>query len=106
MIRTSTADGVTTITLNRPEKLNAFAGTMREDLLTALRRSEDDAACRVVVITGAGRAFCAGGDVEFMRELQQRGDVETFSKLLRAGGDIVMQIVQMPKPVIASINGV
>lgn len=97
---------IATITLNRPEKLNAFAGTMREDLLAALRTVERDAGCRVVIITGAGRAFCAGGDVEFMRDLQQRRDVETFSKLLRAGGEIVMQIAQMPKPVIASINGI
>jgi 2-(1,2-epoxy-1,2-dihydrophenyl)acetyl-CoA isomerase len=106
MIELSTDGPITTITLNRPEKLNAFAGTMREDLLTALRKAADDRACRVVIITGAGRAFCAGGDVEFMRELQKRGDVETFRKLLRAGGEIVMQVVEMPKPVIASINGV
>jgi 2-(1,2-epoxy-1,2-dihydrophenyl)acetyl-CoA isomerase len=106
MIELTRDDAIATITLNRPEKLNAFAGTMREDLLAALRNVERDANCRVVVITGAGRAFSAGGDVEFMRELQQRRDVETFSKLLRAGGEIVMQIVQMPKPVIASINGI
>ena len=106
MIELTKDDAVATITLNRPEKLNAFAGTMREDLLAALRDVERDANCRVAVITGAGRAFCAGGDVEFMRELQQRRDVETFSKMLRAGGEVVLQIVQMPKPVIASINGV
>jgi len=102
-----TKDGaVATVTLNRPERLNAFAGTMREDLLAALKDAERDHACRVVIITGAGRAFCAGGDVDFMRQLQQRNDLETFSKLLRAGGEVVTQIVQMPKPVIASINGV
>jgi 2-(1,2-epoxy-1,2-dihydrophenyl)acetyl-CoA isomerase len=102
-----TKDGaIATITLNRPEKLNAFSGTMREDLLAALQDAERDATCRVVVITGAGRAFCAGGDVDFMRQLQQRNDVDGFSKLLRAGGEVVTQIVQMPKPVIASINGV
>jgi len=106
MIELTKDDAVATITLNRPEKLNAFAGTMREDLLAALRDVERDKNCRVAVITGAGRAFCAGGDVEFMRELQQRRDVETFSKMLRAGGEVVLQIVQMPKPVIASINGV
>src|SRR5438045_4837811 len=106
MIELTKGDGIATITLNRPDKLNAFAGTMREDLLAALRNAERDPDCRVVVITGAGRAFSAGGDVEYMRELQQRGDVETFSKLLRAGGEIVIQIVQMPKPVIAAINGV
>ena len=106
MIDLTKSDAIATITLNRPEKLNAFAGTMREDLLAALRDVERDADCRVVIITGAGRGFCAGGDVEFMRELQQRRDVETFSKMLTAGGEVVLQIVQMPKPVIASINGV
>jgi enoyl-CoA hydratase/carnithine racemase len=65
MIETATRDAVTTITLNRPDKLNAFAGTMREDLLRALRTADG----RVVVITGAGRAFCAGGDVENMARL-------------------------------------
>jgi 2-(1,2-epoxy-1,2-dihydrophenyl)acetyl-CoA isomerase len=102
MIRTTTAGGVTTITLDRPEKLNAFSGTMREDLLAALR----DAAGDVVVITGAGRAFCAGGDVEFMASLQETDDVARFRKLLDAGRDVVMQIATMPKPVIAAVNGV
>jgi len=106
MIDTTRDGGVATITLNRPEKLNAFAGTMREDLLDALRACDADDACRAVVITGAGRAFCAGGDVEFMSELQRRGDVDAFRKLLDAGRDVVMQIATMPKPVIASINGV
>ena len=102
MIRTSTAGNVTTITLDRPEKLNAFSGTMREDLLTALREAEGN----VVVITGAGRAFCAGGDVEFMSLLQKAGDTERFRALLDAGRDVVMQIATMPKAVIASVNGV
>src|ERR1043165_8499312 len=102
MIRTSTAGSVTTITLDRPEKLNAFAGTMREDLLAALREAEG----HVVVITGAGRAFCAGGDVEFMSLLQKVGDTERFRALLDAGRDVVLQIATMPKPVIASVNGV
>ena len=102
MIRTSTAGGVTTITLDRPEKLNAFSRTMREDLLAALREAEGD----VVAITGAGRAFCAGGDVELMASLQETNDVERFRKLLDAGRDIVVQIAAMPKPVIAAVNGV
>ena len=105
-IETSAAAGVATITLNRPDKLNAFTGTMREDLLDALRACERDGSVRVVVITGAGRAFCAGGDVEYMASLQQANDVESFRKLLDAGRDIVLQIASMPKPVIASVNGV
>ena len=105
-IESQVRDGVATVTLNRPEKLNSFTGTMREELLDALRVCESDPATRAVVITGAGRAFCAGGDVEFMSGLQQRKDVESFRKLLDAGRDVILQIATMPKPVIASINGV
>jgi len=106
LITLTTSEAVATITLSRPEKLNAFTGTMREDLLEALRTAERDEAVRAVVITGAGRAFCAGGDVEYMATLQQTDDVTSFRKLLDAGRDIVLQIASMPKPVIASINGV
>src|SRR5438552_43895 len=101
-IESTTASAITTITLNRPEKLNAFAGTMREELLEALRAADG----RVVVITGAGRAFCAGGDVELMAGLQREKNVAAFRKLLDAGGDVVMQIAAMPQPVIAAINGI
>ena len=105
-IESTTADQVTTITMNRPEKLNAFSGTMREDLLAALDRAESDRACRAVVITGAGRAFSAGGDVEFMHELRERDDLAGLQKLLDAGAAIVARIPEMSKPVIAAINGV
>ncbi|HEX8154519.1 MAG TPA: enoyl-CoA hydratase [Thermoanaerobaculia bacterium] len=105
-IKSTTADSVATITLDRPEKLNAFTGTMREDLLAALRAAEADAGVRVVVLTGAGRAFCAGGDVEFMSGLQKERDVDSFRRLLDAGRDVILQLASMPKPVIASVNGV
>lgn len=105
-IERAVRDDIATITLNRPEKLNAFTGTMREDLLAALRECEDDADARVVVITGAGRAFCAGGDVEFMSGLQKSGDVDAFRELLDAGRDVILQIAAMSKPVIAAINGI
>jgi enoyl-CoA hydratase/carnithine racemase len=105
-IARSVRDSVATVTLNRPDKLNAFTGTMREDLLAALRDSEEGADVRVVVITGAGRAFCAGGDVEYMSGLQKNGDVDSFRKLLDAGRDVILQIATMSKPVIAAVNGV
>ncbi|MCU1246466.1 MAG: enoyl-CoA hydratase [Acidobacteria bacterium] len=100
------AEHVATITLNRPDKLNAFSGTMREDLLAALQACEAESDCRVVVITGAGRAFCAGGDVDAMAGLQKAGDVDRFRKLLDAGRDIVTTIASLSKPVIAAVNGV
>jgi len=102
MITTASTDSVTTITLNRPDKLNAFSGTMREDLLAALRNAEG----RVIVLTGAGRAFCAGGDVDYMAGLQKECDVQAFRKLLDAGRDLVTTIASLDKPVIASVNGV
>ena len=105
-IETDLREGVATITLNRPEKLNSFGGTMRQDLIEALRRADEDPACRTIVITGAGRAFCAGGDVDYMAGLQKQRDVDTFRTLLDAGRDVILQIVEGQKPVIASINGV
>jgi len=60
----------------------------------------------VVVLTGAGRAFCAGGDVEFMASLQKNRDVDSFRKLLDAGREIIVQIATMEKPVVASVNGI
>src|SRR3954464_13798031 len=72
------AGGIVTITLNRPEKLNAFAGHMRRDLAEALEHAGSDPEVRAVVITGAGRAFCSGADVGRMGELMEAGDVEEF----------------------------
>lgn len=97
--------GIVTITLNRPEKLNAFIGHMRRDLAEALEAAGSDRTVRVVVVTGAGRAFCAGGDVTFLAELIERRDTEEFSRLLGAARRVVTAIRQMAKPVIAAING-
>ena len=96
---------ITTITLNRPEKLNALAGHMRRDLAQALEVAGSDRTVRVVIITGAGRAFCAGGDVQAMAELVERQDADEFSRLLGSARRVITAIRQMTKPVIASING-
>jgi 2-(1,2-epoxy-1,2-dihydrophenyl)acetyl-CoA isomerase len=104
-IRVEAEAGIATITLDRPEKLNAFAGHMRRDLAEALERAASDKGVRVVVITGAGRAFCAGADVKYMNELMGRDDVEEFTRLLGAGRRVLTAIRQMMKPVVASING-
>ena len=104
-IEVAEADCILTITLNRPDRLNAFVGHMRRDLAEALEHAGSDRNVRVVVITGAGRAFCAGGDVAFMAELMKRRDAEEFSRILGAGRRVILAIRQMTKPVIASING-
>ena len=97
--------GITTITLNRPEKLNSLAGHMRRDLAEALEAASSNRDVRVVVITGAGRAFCAGGDVAAMADLIERHDAEEFSRLLGSARRVIIAIRQMTKPVIGSING-
>jgi 2-(1,2-epoxy-1,2-dihydrophenyl)acetyl-CoA isomerase len=97
--------GILTITLNRPDKLNSFIGHMRRDLAEALEAAGSDRAIRVVVITGAGRAFCAGGDVGYMAELMERHDSEEFARILGSGRRVVTCIRQMTKPVIAAVNG-
>jgi 2-(1,2-epoxy-1,2-dihydrophenyl)acetyl-CoA isomerase len=97
--------GIATVTLNRPEKLNAFAGHMRRDLADALEHAASDRSVRVVIVTGAGRGFCAGADVAYMAELMERQDVDEFARLLGAGRRVLTTKREMTKPVIASING-
>jgi enoyl-CoA hydratase/carnithine racemase len=104
-IEVTESDCILTIRLNRPDRLNAFVGHMRRDLAEAIEHAGSDRSVRVVIITGAGRAFCAGGDVAFMAELMKRRDAEEFSRILGAGRRVILAIRQMTKPVIASING-
>ncbi|HEX8180403.1 MAG TPA: enoyl-CoA hydratase [Pyrinomonadaceae bacterium] len=104
-IQVAEAAGIVTITLNRPEKMNAFVGRMRRDLAEALEQAGGDMHVRVVVLRGEGRAFCAGGDVGVMAELMQRGDTDEFARMLGAGRRVVQAIRQMTKPVLASIGG-
>src|SRR2546423_14105942 len=68
-----TKDRVATLTLNRPDRLNALGGTLREDLTAGLTRAIDDPDVRVIVITGAGKGFCAGGDVKAMQDANHAG---------------------------------
>ena len=105
LIKVAEENGIVTITLNRPDLLNAFVGHMRRDLAETLEEAGSDPQVRVVILTGAGRAFCAGGDVNFMAELIEQNDSEEFARLLGAARRVILAIRQMTKPVIASING-
>ena len=87
------------IRINRPDRLNSFSGTMREDLERALQQMEEDPEVRCIIVTGIGRAFSTGGDVSFMQQLIEQGDAETFEHLVRAGARIVQRIHDMTKPV-------
>ena len=105
LIKVAEDNGIVTITLNRPDRLNAFVGHMRRDLAEALEEAGSDPHVRVVIINGEGRAFCAGGDVQFMSELVERDDSEEFARILGAARRVVLAIRQMTKPAIASIEG-
>src|SRR2546426_10683802 len=105
LIKVAEDNSIVTITLNRPERLNALVGHMRRDLAEALEEAGSDPDVRVIVLTGAGRAFCAGGDVHFMAELAEPGDAEEFARLLGAARRVILAIRQMTKPVLASIEG-
>jgi 2-(1,2-epoxy-1,2-dihydrophenyl)acetyl-CoA isomerase len=101
------ADGVAVLTLNRPDKLNAMSAAMLEALLEALPRLADDAAVGTVVVTGAGRGFCAGGDVQAMAEGREfAGDtLEEKASALRAQMEVSRWLYEMPKPTIAMVRG-
>lgn len=101
------ADGVAVLTLNRPEKLNAFAGNMRDQLNARLDDVAAHDGVRVLVLTGAGRAFCAGGDIDYMTELcQLHSPFDALAPLLEAGEGVMRRLAAMPFPVIAAVNGV
>jgi len=93
------------ITIDRVEKKNAFAGTMREELAFAIDRAQNDPEVRVVVLAGAGKTFCAGGDLDSLASLSQAEDLEGARKLLESGGRVVRAIRKLEKPVIAAVEG-
>jgi len=101
-----TKDGVATLTLNRPERLNALGGTLREDLTTGLTHAIDDPDVRVIVITGAGKGFCAGGDVKAMQDANAAGRTRPLMERVSPSRDrTVLMMRDSPKPLIAAVNG-
>jgi enoyl-CoA hydratase/carnithine racemase len=107
------SDGIATITLNRPERMNAFTSEMRDDLIDAFNKTDADDAVRAVIITGAGKAFCAGAD------LSEGGNTFNYDELANerrvsakvgniyrdGGGMVTLRIFKSLKPVIGAING-
>jgi enoyl-CoA hydratase/carnithine racemase len=107
-IRYDAAGGVATVTLNRPEKLNAVTSVLIRELMAAFDAADSDDAVRAVIVTGAGRAFCAGADLSGGTRTFDRARPEgaTDDSEHRDGGGLVsLRIYDMKKPVIAAING-
>ncbi len=101
------SDGVLTLTLHRPEKLNAFTTRMMVELIDAFDRADADDAVRVIIITGSGRAFCAGADISggssnFVGGGEQSRGVDEHRD---GGGLLALRIFELKKPIIAAING-
>src|SRR6185295_14908926 len=98
------ADGVATLTLNRPERLNALAAPIMDGLLEALPRLATDGSVGAIVLTGAGRAFCAGGDVKRMAEQPVERNSQEDVALLRSRMEISRLLHEIPKVTIAMVN--
>ena len=96
---------VVTLRLNRPEKLNALNPQMFQELVHALLRASDDKSVRTVVIIGAGRGFCSGGDIDYIYEARRRKSTPDFEVILKLGKELILAIATMPKLVIAAVNG-
>jgi enoyl-CoA hydratase/carnithine racemase len=104
-IRYAIDDGLLTITLHRPEKLNAFTTRMMHELLDAFERADSDDRVRVVIVTGAGRAFCAGADLSGGGGAFDYAAGHAMDEHRDGGGLVALRIFESKKPVIAAING-
>src|SRR5581483_10534761 len=104
-VLTEQAGGVFTIRLNRPEKLNALDPETCRALVHALLRAADEKSVHVIMITGQGRAFCAGGDLNRIGDMRNRRAVAEFQSMLVSGKELCLAIASMPKLVVAAVNG-
>ncbi len=104
-VRYDIAGGVATLTLNRPDSLNAMSVAVKEGLLAALRRADADGSVRAVVLTGAGRAFCVGQDLREHAEVLAAGGRGVEDTVRAHFNPIALTVATMPKPVLAAVNG-
>ena len=101
LVKYQVDDSVAKITLNSPAKLNAFEVTLINDLIFAMQEAEEDPNVKVIVLTGAGKAFCAGGDVSYMLSL----NLESAYDYVKIGKKLVDAMTGTSKPIIAAVNG-
>jgi enoyl-CoA hydratase/carnithine racemase len=102
------ADGVLTITLDRPEQLNAFTDKMKNELIDACDRADADDSVRVIIVTGRGRGFCAGADLSggpSTFDASSRGRPTDIADYRDGGGQATLRFFELKKPIIAAING-
>lgn len=99
----SAENEIATITLNRPNSLNSMNETLVNELFSALQTAEDTNDVRVIILTGSGRAFCAGGDLSHLETLQ---DVVSAQNFITKVGKLVEKIMSLTKPIIAMVNGI
>src|SRR5947209_5062123 len=104
-IRYEPADGVLTITLNRPDRMNAWTSTMHAELMQAFDLADADDDVRAVIVTGEGRAYSAGMDLESGGDTFDYGDQDDGGIPRDGGGQLTLRIFRSLKPVIAAING-
>ena len=107
-IRYDVSDGIATVTLHRPDKMNAFTAVMMNELLTVFDEIDADDAVRAVIVTGEGRAFCAGADLSRGAKTFDDGDWSNPSEVSTrrdGGGRVTLRIYDCKKPVIGAING-
>ncbi|MGB0407474.1 MAG: enoyl-CoA hydratase-related protein, partial [Pseudomonadales bacterium] len=102
--------GVLTLTLNRPDRLNAFNNTMMHEMIAALDAADADDSVRAIIVTGEGRGFCAGADLEkggdtFDYDAQGRSEEESALPPRDGGGLLTLRIYECNKPMIAAVNG-
>ena len=103
VLRSDRADGLTTLTLNRPGQFNSLSKEMLTAIKTELDAIAADESVRVVVIAGAGKAFCAGHDLKEMRANHDKGFMQA---LFRQCGELMLTLTRMPQPVIARVHGI
>ncbi|WP_102028457.1 enoyl-CoA hydratase-related protein [Salirhabdus sp. Marseille-P4669] len=102
-IKSELDHGIATLFLNRPDKMNAYTHQMNEELLDFYKKADDDDNVRVIIVTGEGRAFCAGMDLsEGGSTFDSDGTIDDYRDL---GGQVSLQVYNMKKPIIAAING-